>query len=69
VCDDGFAGGGRLRRRNRAVGSERLADWEVWVRASSQSERLTKTNPGMLYINNDNPNKPISYLDSRKRRA
>jgi hypothetical protein len=26
------AGGGRLRRRNSAIGSERLADWEVWVR-------------------------------------
>jgi hypothetical protein len=38
MCDDGFAGSDHLRRRNSAVGGERLADWEVWVRASSQSE-------------------------------
>jgi hypothetical protein len=38
VRDDGFAGGGDLRRRNCAVGGEPLAAWKVWVRASSQSD-------------------------------
>ena len=39
VRDDGFAGGGHLRRRNCAVGGEWLADREVGVRASPPPKR------------------------------
>ena len=48
MCDDGFAGGGRLRRRNCAVGGERSADREIWVRVGSASEHRAVFSRGKL---------------------
>jgi hypothetical protein len=42
--DDGFAGGSSLRQRNRAVGGERLADWEVWVKVCDYVAQLQNLN-------------------------